>query len=78
VDFNTYPDVPIPKRVALLVPLPTIKSPVDVIGDKLLNAALADVAFVPPLANYTGAVRLKTVPVKVRPLPAVYVPAPEN
>jgi hypothetical protein len=78
VDFNTYPDVPIPKRVALFAPLPKIKSPVDVIGDKLLKAALADVAFVPPLAMDTGAVRLKTVPVRVRPLPAEYVPVPEN
>ena len=32
------------------MPLPIIKSPVVVIGDKLLNPAPAVVAFVPPLA----------------------------
>ena len=36
--------------VALLVPLPMIKSPVVVTGDKALNAALAVVSPVPPLA----------------------------
>lgn len=38
-----------PKRVALLVPLPMIKSPVVVMGDKALNAAVAVFAPVPPL-----------------------------
>jgi hypothetical protein len=38
---NTYPFVPIANLVALLVPLPRIKSPVVVIGDKALNAAVA-------------------------------------
>lgn len=36
--------------VALLVPFPMIKSPVVVMGDKALNAALAVVWPVPPLA----------------------------
>lgn len=37
--------------VALLVPLPMIRSPVLVMGDKALNAALAVVWPVPPLAT---------------------------
>ena len=41
---------PIPRRVALFVPLPRIKSPVVVIGDKLLNAVAAVVPAVPPAA----------------------------
>ena len=41
---------PIASLVALLVPLPMIKSPVVVIGDRLLNPADAVAAFVPPLA----------------------------
>ena len=36
--------------MALLVPLPMIKSPVVVTGDKALNAAAAVVWPVPPLA----------------------------
>src|SRR5215472_18675976 len=41
VPFDTRhkPLVPTAKRVAELVPLPTIRSPVDVIGDSALNAA---------------------------------------
>ena len=39
-----------PSLVALFVPLPIIKSPVVVIGDKALNAAAAVVCPVPPLA----------------------------
>ena len=37
--------------VALLVPLPMIRSPVLVMGDKALNAARAVVWPVPPLAT---------------------------
>lgn len=48
-DVRTRPAEPIPKRVALLAPSPTIKSPVVVMGDKALNAAVAVVAPVPPL-----------------------------
>ena len=36
------------------------------------------VAFVPPSATVTGAVRLNAVPVRVSPVDAVYDPAPEN
>ena len=43
-------------RVALLTPLPRIRSPVVVMGDKALNAALAVVWPVPPL-------RIGSVPV---------------
>ena len=38
------------RRVALFVPLPMIKSPVVVIGERALNAAAAVVCPVPPLA----------------------------
>ena len=50
LDVKTWPLVPIAKRVALFVPLPIIKSPVLVTGDKALKAALAVVWPVPPLA----------------------------
>ena len=50
LDVNTYPLVPMPRRVALFTPLPMIKSPVEVIGDSALNAAAAVVCPVPPLA----------------------------
>ena len=40
--------MPIPSLVALLVPLPMIRSPVVVIGDKALKPALAVVWPVPP------------------------------
>ena len=48
LDVNTYPVVPIASRVALLVPFPMIRSPVEVIGDSALNAADAVVWPVPP------------------------------
>jgi hypothetical protein len=41
LDVKTYPFVPIASRVALLVPLPRIRSPVVVIGESALNAAEA-------------------------------------
>lgn len=45
----------------------------------LLNAAIpALVAFVPPSATVTGAVSENAVPVSVKPVEAVYDPAPEN
>ena len=50
LDVSTYPLVPMPRRVALFTPLPTIKSPTEVIGDSALNAATAVVCPVPPLA----------------------------
>lgn len=46
-----------PKRVALFVPLPMIKSPVVVTGDKALKAADAVVWPVPPEAMATVPVR---------------------
>ena len=49
-DVNTYPFVPIPSLVALLAPLPRIKSPAVVIGLRALNAAEAVVCPVPPEA----------------------------
>ena len=51
-DVNTYPLVPMARRVALLVPFPIIKSPVEVIGDNALNAADAVVCPVPPFAMF--------------------------
>jgi len=42
--------LPIANRVALLVPFPMIKSPVDVIGDSALKAVEAVVCPVPPFA----------------------------
>ena len=54
-------------------------APAAVKPDILLNAAIpALVAFVPPSATVTGAVRLNAVPVRVRPVDAVYDPAPLN
>ena len=38
-DVRTYPFAPMPRRVALFVPLPRIRSPVVVIGDNALKAA---------------------------------------
>ena len=57
--------------VALLVPFPMIKSPVLVIGDKALNAALAVVWPVPPLrigkVPVTPVVRGKPVTLVITP-----------
>ena len=39
-----------PRRVALLAPFPMIRSPVEVMGESALNAAVAVVCPVPPLA----------------------------
>jgi hypothetical protein len=50
LDVNTYPFAPIANLAALLVPFPTIRSPVEVIGDSALNALVAVVCPVPPLA----------------------------
>jgi hypothetical protein len=50
LDVKTYVLAPIGNLVALFVPLPRIKSPVVVIGDKALNAAPAVVCPVPPFA----------------------------
>ena len=69
-DVRTYPLVPIGSRVALFVPLPRIKSPVDVIGESALNAADADVWPVPPLVIETGVERLNVLPTSVKPVPA--------
>jgi hypothetical protein len=41
LDVSKYPLAPIAKRVALLVPLPIIRSPVEVTGDSALKAAEA-------------------------------------
>lgn len=54
-----------PSRVALFVPLPRIRSPVVVMGDKALNAADAVVWPVPPL-------RMATVPVTLEAVPVVF------
>ena len=43
-----WPVVPMPRRVELFVPLPTIRSPVVVTGDRALNPAAAVVCPVPP------------------------------
>jgi hypothetical protein len=62
-------------RLVEVVPV----APAAVKPDILLNAAIpALVAFVPPRATVTGAVREKAVPVSVSPVDAVYDPAPEN
>ena len=50
LDVSTYPLVPMPRRVALFTPLPTIKSPTEAIGDSALKAEDAVVCPVPPLA----------------------------
>ena len=71
-DVSTYVLAPIGRRVELLAPLPIIRSPVLVTGDKALNAALAVVWPVPPLAigsvPVTCVVRLtlESVPPSVR------------
>lgn len=62
-DVSTNVFVPIGRRVELLAPLPIIRSPVVVTGDKALNAALAVVWPVPPLAIATTPVTLLAVPV---------------
>ena len=49
--------------MALLAPLPIIRSPVEVMGDRALNAAAAVVWPVPPLAMATVPVTLDAVPV---------------
>ncbi len=54
---------PIPSLVALFVPLPIIKSPVVVIGDRALNAAEAVVWPVPPLPMANVADKPAAVPV---------------
>ena len=41
VEVSTVPLEPMARRVALLMPLPRIRSPVVVMGDKALNAAAA-------------------------------------
>ena len=69
-DVSTYPLVPIGSRVALFVPLPRIKSPVDVIGESALKAADADVCPVPPFVIETGVERLNVLPTSVKPVPA--------
>ena len=46
-----WPVVPMARRVELLAPLPIIRSPVDVTGDRALNPADAVVWPVPPLAT---------------------------
>jgi hypothetical protein len=40
-ELKTVPDAPIPNRLEAFVPVPTIRSPTVVIGDKALNAAAA-------------------------------------
>ena len=55
-DVSTYVLAPIGRRVELLTPLPRIRSPVLVTGDRALKAALAVVWPVPPL-------RIGSVPV---------------
>ena len=50
LEVSTYPFNPIPNRVAELLPLPIIKSPVFAIGDSALNPAEAVDAPVPPFA----------------------------
>jgi len=49
-EMRIWPLEPIPRRPAVFVPVPRIKSPVDVIGDRALNAAEAVVWPVPPEA----------------------------
>lgn len=48
---RTAPLTPMPNRPAALVPVPRIRSPVAVIGERALNAAEAFVWPVPPLAT---------------------------
>ena len=62
-DVSTKVFAPIGRRVELLAPLPMIRSPVLVTGDKALNAALAVVWPVPPLTIATTPVTLLAVPV---------------
>lgn len=90
LEVKTYPLEPMARRVALFVPLPMIKSPVDVIGDSALNAADAVVCPVPPLATASvpAIVMVPVVvigpPLVVRPvvppltLTLVTVPVPEG
>ena len=74
-----------PNLVALFVPLPIIRSPVVVIGDKALNADPAVVWPVPPLATATVPVTLAALPpmdrpeaVPVKPVPAPAKPVADN
>ena len=43
---------------------------------RFVRAPEAVLAPVPPFATVTGVVKLNTVPVSVKPLPAEYVPGP--
>lgn len=70
-DVRTVPFAPIPNRPAVLVPVPRIRSPVLVIGERALNAAEALVWPVPPepIANVPPSVTAPVVPVDgVRPV----------
>jgi hypothetical protein len=53
LDVSKYPFAPIANRLAVLTPVPIIRSPVVVMGDKALNAAPAVVCPVPPFAIAT-------------------------
>lgn len=66
--------------MALFVPLPIIRSPVVVIGDKALNPALAVVCPVPPFAIATVPVTLAAFPPidRLEAVPVRPVPAPAN
>jgi len=57
----------VPVAPAAVKPLILLKLPIPAL-----------VAFVPPSATVTGAVRLNAVPVRVSPVDAVYDPAPLN
>ena len=65
------------RRVALFVPLPMIRSPVVVIGDRALNAAEAVVCPVPPLriGNVPVTPVLSGKPVALVRMPDVGVPS---
>ena len=63
LEVNTYELAPIGRRVELFVPLPIIRSPVVVTGDRALKPAAAVVWPVPPLAMATVPVTLLAVPV---------------
>ena len=69
LEVSTYPFVPMARRVELLVPLPIIRSPVDVTGDRALNPADAVVWPVPPYRIPTA------TPFQVEP---VMEPAQDN
>jgi len=70
-DVRTVPFAPIPNRPAVFVPVPRIRSPVLVIGERALNAAEALVCPVPPepIANVPPSVTAPVVLVDgVRPV----------